>query len=169
MTVDTSDESLIDQTKPYKIVVELEDYPQNDPVETTGTITFVNPCKVPTLFSSSQQTNPAADKYTGVAIVAQLTPFNITPLTCTVTYTCTNVVRKDSTATQMTCSDFTFDPITSQLSLTANSADYESGKFKPGVFVVTITGTADGSDGPLTQTVDIEFTLADPCDPPASV
>ena len=65
----------------------------------------------------------------------------------------------------MTCSDFTFDQSSNQLSLTATSDDYNNEKYKPGVFKVTITGTA----GSLTQTAVIEFTLLDPCDPPVPV
>ena len=51
------------------------------------------------------------------------------------------------------------------MSLIATSDDYINETYKPGVFKVTITGTA----GSLTQTAVIEFTLSDPCDPPLSI
>lgn len=47
--------------------------------------------------------------------------------------------------------------------------DYIDNVYTPGVYVVTITGTADDSDGPQTKDTTVEITLLDPCDPPTSV
>jgi hypothetical protein len=57
----------------------------------------------------------------------------------------------------MVCSDLTFDGIYNdeesdgKLSITVSAQDYIDNVFTPGVYVVTITGTAVGSDGPLTK------------------
>ena len=91
------------------------------------------------------------------------------------TYTCASVARKDGQSTSMTCSDFNIDGSFNgdnsdgQLSLTVDEDDYVNNVFVPGVFVVTVTGTADASDGPQSKDATIEFTLKDPCDPPVSV
>ena len=67
----------------------------------------------------------------------------------------------------MTCSDYTVS--NGEISLTATENDYVNNVFRPGVFVVTITGTAVESNGSQSQDATIEFTLKDPCDPPVSV
>jgi hypothetical protein len=174
-TVESTDGSLIGQTKPYTIKAELENYPQAGSVQSSGTIEFINPCKIPTTFTTTEQSNPAGDKFTGSQILAQLNQFVITPARCTVSYACSSVVRKDGESTSMSCSDFNFDgifnnePTDGKLTITATQDDYINDVYTPGVYVVTIAGTADGSNGPQTKTTTIEITLLDPCDPPTSV
>jgi hypothetical protein len=70
----------------------------------------------------------------------------------------------------MSCSDFSITN-NEEVSITVTDAKYTEtdNGFAPGVYVVTITGTANGSDGPLSKTTTIEITLVDPCDPPTSV
>jgi hypothetical protein len=98
-----------------------------------------------------------------------LNPFDIIPAACTVSYTCTSVARKDGGATQMTCDNF--ELIDGKLTITPTEQDYTDSDsiITPGVYVVTITGTADESEGPVSKDATVEITLLDPCDPPNSV
>ena len=104
-----------------------------------------------------------------------MNPFTITPPRCTVTYTCTSVVRKDGENTTMGCNEFSFDgqynnqATDGKLSITVTENNYKNNDYSPGVFEVTITGSVVGSDGPQTYDSTIEITLLDPCDPPISV
>jgi len=47
----------------------------------------------------------------------------------------------------------------------ANYADYLNGRYPPGEYFVTFTGTALGNSQ-YTHTVEVKMTLSDPCDPP---
>ena len=54
----------------------------------------------------------------------------------------------------------TFDP---------SSTDYTNAVYPPGLYRVTITGTAIGSTNNLQETATFEFELKDVCDPPTSL
>ena len=68
---------------------------------------------------------------------------------------CTNVVRVDGAASKISISDFDFDgnfdmqPTDGILTFNADSNDYVSDTYPPGVYTVTITGTASGSTAQL--------------------
>lgn len=64
---------------------------------------------------------------------------------------------------------FNGDASDGKFTFRASSNDYRSGDLAPGVYVVEIEGTVDGSNGLAKQTATIEITLLDPCDPPRSV
>ena len=70
------------------------------------------------------------------------------------------------------CSDITFDGTIDgstddgQLVIVATEDDYTSGDITPGTYIIEITGTADESTGPVTETTTIKITFTDPCDPP---
>lgn len=57
---------------------------------------------------------------------------------------------------------------TCKIGFSPTPANYEAGDFKPGVFVVAVCGTVQGSDPTLTKCTEVEVTLIDPCDPPTS-
>jgi hypothetical protein len=114
-TVETSDTNLIGQIVPYSVIATLVNYPVNQyseapSAENGANILFNNPCATPISYAASTQTDAEkSDKYTGTPIVFQLNPFDIDPVGCRVTYTCTSVTDVDGIATPISCSDFTFD------------------------------------------------------------
>ena len=75
----------------------------------------------------------------------------------------------------ITCSDLTFDGVfdgqatDGKLTFSADSQDYIDETYVPGVYEVTITGTAVGSSPLQEKSATFLLTLLDPCDPPASV
>ena len=90
-----------------------------------------------------------SDNFSGSPIAINLTPFTITPLRCKVSYACTGVAKEGSATSSIDCDSLTFDGGVNdddlELSFTASSTEYENGDFTPGVYTITITGTADGS------------------------
>lgn len=112
------------------------------------------------------QNNPSPNRYDGANIVFVLTPFNITPSRCRISYACTNVDYSE-TAQGMQCSDFN-DGLNLDATLTISFTiqDYLT-DVPPQVYTVTITGTATKSG--LTQTTTFAITLEDICDPPVIV
>ena len=72
----------------------------------------------------------------------------------------------------ITCADFTFDGVIDGtesdgvLIFTPSLVDYQSGKYEPGDYEVTISGTPDKVTDGRTETVKITITLIDPCDSP---
>ena len=75
----------------------------------------------------------------------------------------------------ISCSDLTFDGVfddqatDGKLTFSADSQDYIDETYKPGVYEVTITGTAVGSSPLQEKPATFLLTLLDPCDPPISV
>ena len=113
-TVDSDDETLFGQTKPYGLEATLASYP---PATFTGAtsqsltknIQFDSPCDDPFTFEATTQTDPSPYAYTGI-LTFQLTPFTITPSVCDVAYACQSVTRTDSVVpVALTCGDFSFD------------------------------------------------------------
>jgi len=144
----------------------------------TADVEFDNPCHDPFVFESTAQTDPTQTAYSDTPIVLDLTKFTISPERCKIAYTCTNVVREDTAASDIACSDlistglFLDETATSgTLSLLAKESDYENLVYAPGVYIVTITGTASNSQNSAkkTRTATFKITLVDPCDPPASL
>ena len=86
----------------YQVVASLANYQSSATASTVtaeGDITFKDPCVDTFGFSSTSQTNPASDNYSGNNIVFTLTPFTLDPSDlCTVTYSCKSVsnVSNDS-------------------------------------------------------------------------
>ena len=62
-------------------------------------------------------------------------------------------MKLGSATSSIDCDSLTFDGSIDdnnlELIFTASSTDYENGTFTPGVYTVTITGTADGSASPV--------------------
>ena len=99
-TAYSDDGDLILQILPYSVEAEFSEYPKssNPTVSTavaTADVEFDNPCWYPFDFKATQQTNPAADSFSGENIVFTQTPFTMDPPRCKVTYECTSVVRVD--------------------------------------------------------------------------
>ena len=124
---------------------------------------------------STSQNNPDPDNFSGNEIQFDLTKFTIVPSICPVTYTCTNVVEGDGgTISSVECDDFSFDGVfdgdatDGVLTFTASENDYITGNYRPGIYEVTITGTADGSNPLVSTTTTFTIELLDPCDPPES-
>ena len=73
------------------------------------------------------------------------------PQRCQVTYQCSSVEREDTTPSSISCSNLVFDGVFDNqssdgiLTFTASSDDYINDIYTPGVYIVTITGTAVGS------------------------
>lgn len=94
------------------------------------------------------------DYFTGEDIVFNLQKFNINPAKCKVEYTCTDVSPKGIGSP--VCSDFVYDwdfngvdengQTDGKLVFAASKEDYDSGKFVPGVYTVTVNGRAIKSD-----------------------
>ena len=138
-----------------------------------------DPCDGATL-TTTTQTSPASDAYTGNDIIYTLTPFTIAPSTCSVAYTCDSVVRQDGEDASypdslLNCDYFEKNGLfnddasgtASTLIGVAIESFYKNGSAPPGVYVVTIKGKAvnlaeDGEEKTETFTV----TLVDPCNPP---
>ena len=97
------------------------------------------------------------------------------PQICEVTYQCTSVEREDTDPSSISCSNLVFDgvfdnqPSDGILTFTASSDDYINNIYTPGVYIVTITGIADGSQPLQEKTATFKITLIDPCDPPVSI
>ena len=163
-TADSEDGNLLtDPEQPYSIEVEfltypLSTYPTVDTASAASTIEFINPCLKPFKFEPREQTNPSHDEFTGEDIVFTLTEFELTPARCEASYRCTSVERLDQAASSLSCSDLTFDGVfdgqdtDGTLTFSADSQDYINDTFTPGVYTVTITGTAVGSSPLLEQT-----------------
>ena len=114
-TVETNDSDLVGKIVPYSVIATLVNYPVNQyseapSAENGANILFNNPCAIPASYAASTQTDAEKnDKYTGTPVVFQLNPFDIDPVGCRVTYTCTSVTDVDGITTPILCSDFTFD------------------------------------------------------------
>ena len=137
---------------------------------------FDNPCNVPaSLFASTQTDADKTDKFSGIPVTFKLTPFDIDPAQCRVTYACTSVTDVNGQATPMDCSKFTFDgdfdgqSTDGKLSITITSDDYKNNVYPTGEYFITITGTAINSDAQQSETTIFKLTLVDPCDPPVSL
>ena len=141
----------------------------------SSTIEFVDPCENPFTFTSTTQTNPPADKYTGNAIIYNLTPFAITPGYCEISYACDSITRSDGSTSRITCSDLTAGVLFGgsgtggSLTYSIDSTQYQSGNYPPGPYTVTIRGTAINSNPSNSRTTTFTFILVDPCSPPHSV
>ena len=148
---------LIDQ--PYSVEVEFVTYPLSTystvaTASAASTIDFINPCLDPFTFTTTTQTKPTpeSDNFSGQEFVFTLTEFELTPERCEVTYRCTEVKLQGDGASSISCSDLTFDGIfdgqetDGKLTFSADSQDYIDNIYLPGVYEVTITGTAVGSD-----------------------
>jgi hypothetical protein len=105
---------------------------------------------VPTVFSSSNVTD-LDDRYSGFLLEFFIDDFTITPDFCEVSYECTQVKKvTDANADlTMTCDDFDkFGNIggrpfgQNKLEITVTADDYTSGRFPPGNYDITISGTA---------------------------
>ena len=164
---------------PYSVEVEFATYPLTtySTVATSSassTIDFINPCLVPFGLTAEATSSPASNNFSSDVII-QLTEFQVSPARCQVTYTCTGITRKDGTASNIDCSDTTFDGVfddagnDGQLVIPVSEDDYQSGKITPGTYVIEITGTVNGSTGPTSETTKIEVTFTDPCDSPKSI
>ena len=118
------------------------------------------------------------DNYSGFAMRFEFDDFDIIPSQCEVAYECTSVKYENDALPNrsMKCSDFElFGKIgggfgTNALEITIDRDRYDnpdpSQNFAPGNYDVTITGTAVGSNGPLTAVTTFRIRLIDPCDPP---
>lgn len=143
---------------------------------TEADIEFNNPCWYPFDFQSAAQTSPAADKYSDTTLVVTLNKFMIDPPRCKVAYECSNVERVDGTESKITCADILADGtfnsneqlLDGTFSFVADYNDYLSGKYPPGVYTVTIKGTASKSIDQVNLSTTFTITLLDPCDPPQS-
>ena len=97
------------------------------------------------------------------------------PSRCKVSYECTSVVRVDGFESKIKCEDFDFDGLYDGgssdgiLTFVADSNDYESMNYPPGVYTVTITGTAIKSINEIKETATFTLNILDPCDPPTSL
>ena len=171
---------LIGETRPYSVTATFQSYKPTDfanvsTATASGIISFIDPCLNPFSLTPRVTANPAADNFSGNAIIVQVLEFQVSPSRCEVTYTCTDIKRKDGTTSNIDCSDITYDGKfddvgnDGQLVISANGDDYESGKVTPGTYVIEITGSVNGSTGPTMDTTTIEITFADPCDPPVSI
>ena len=75
----------------------------------------------------------------------------------------------------ITCADFTFDGFIDGtesdgvLVFRPSTADYLSGRYEPGEYEVTITGTPYKATDGRSDSAKFTITLLDPCDPPVSI
>ncbi len=171
---------MIGKTHNFSVVATLTSYPPNDyptvtSVTRTGVITFLDPCIDPILASTAQN-GPAADKYTGSAITYTLNPFTITPAFCEISYSCDSVARQDGATSNIGCSDLTSAGTLfgktgagGSLAYSFDSTKYLTENYAPGIYVVTVRGTAVKSDPSISDTATYTFTLVDPCSPPTSL
>ena len=130
----------------------------------------------PFTFTSTTQTNPASDKYTGNDITFTLTPFTITPDYCDISYACDSITFENGATSSITCSDlipagglFGLAGAGGSLTYSIDTTKYLSENYPPGTYTVTVEGTGDHSDPPQARTATFTFTLVDPCNPPDSV
>ena len=135
-TVETSDTNLIGKIVPYSVKATFVNYPVSQYIDTSvaesgANILFNNPCDIPVSFNASTQSdNEKSDNYSGTPVVFQITPFDIDPVGCRVTYECTSVKDINGNTTPITCSDFTLDgdfdgqATDGQLSITIASDKY---------------------------------------------
>lgn len=118
-TIDTDDEDLVGETKPYTLEATLKEYRLNvhptAPHQTnTKNIVFNNPCLDPFSFgASAQDPAPPTNRYDG-DVKWTLKPFNIAPTICEINYECVEIKRTDGVAnTFLNCDspDLDFDGI----------------------------------------------------------
>ena len=171
---------LIGTTKPYSVTAQFQNYSPSDfggvsTATASGIINFIDPCLSSVSLTPRVTSYPAPDNFSGNAIIVQVVEFQVVPSRCQVTYTCTEISRKDGSTSNIDCNDVTFDGVIDgsntdgQLVVTATGDDYESGKITPGTYVIEITGTVNGSTGPTSDTTTVEVTFTDPCDSPVSI
>ena len=176
-TVETADPAFEELVKEYGARAEFEDYPTADYSTVTSVVSkaniyFDDPCENPSAFNAVSQTSPLTDNYAGQGVESQLIEFEITPNGCKIDYSCTNVKPQDIAQADgiPTCDDFFFDGIMNDDGTDGNFRfvptrdDYISGKFKPGTYIVEISGTTAVSQE--TEKANISIVLEDPCDPP---
>ena len=90
-----------------------------------------------------------------------------------IAYECSSVTRLAGGVSTISCDSFEkiglFNGEDSDgiLKFVATKEDYISGKYVPGQYEVTITGTA--VESPDTATATFVLTLIDPCDPPDNI
>ena len=139
----------------------------------SSTIDFINPCLAPFTFVPKDQTDPAPDNFSGSTITFTLAEFELTPSRCEMEYTCTGVERTDGDVSKIACSNLggILNGVISngQLTISADSDDYQNGTFTPGQYEVSIKGSAKGSSPLQEATKTFIIALVDPCDPPISV
>ena len=168
---------LIGGSKPYSVVATFTSY---DPsvftgaptAQASGIINFNDPCVQPFDLTPRVTASPTSDNFSGQPITVQVLEFQVSPARCSVTYTCSEITRKDGSASNISCTDVTYDGDfdgngnDGELVITASESDYTSGKITPGTYVIEITGTVDGSSGPASDKTTVEVTFTDPCDAP---
>ena len=88
---------------------------------------------------------------------------------CEVKYECGSIVRvdKDPLYDTLTC-DIDFFKEGNNIYFLANHEDYRKQRFAPGVYEVTMTGSAV-SDPTLSHQVSVYMELKDICDPPTTL
>ena len=136
---------------------EFTEYPKTaNPTVSTATATadveFDNPCWYPFEFLATSQTNPGSDSYTGNNIVLSLTKFTIDPPRCKIVYECTSVVRSDGADSDISCDNLQKTGLfgdetaaSGTLVFSTDLTDYKNQVYAPGVYVITIRGTATRS------------------------
>lgn len=172
-TAESIDKDLVASQGTFKLVVELTDYRKADfpgasSKTAEGELNFGNGCFEPEEFLATVQTNMESDKFSGTTRIFTLNPFTIVPVECKITYACTNVVQEGNAQSSIGCSDLIGDlNVDRQLAFTATRENYINSDYEPGLYTVTLTGTAVKSG--LQHSVTFTIRLDDPCDPPQSI
>ena len=114
-TADTDDDTLIGTMPDYGVTATFDNYPPGAefPIVSTSKngadVEFDEPCLDPFSYSSTAQTDPAPDSFSGDDIIFNLNRFLIEPTKCKITYNCESVSPVGVGAP--TCGDFTFDGV----------------------------------------------------------
>ena len=114
-SITSTNGDLIGNDKSYSVNAQLLNY---DPstytgvsiAKASGIINFINPCLVPFGLTAEATSSPASNNFSSDVII-QLTEFQVSPARCQVTYTCTDITRKDGTTSNIDCSDTTFEGV----------------------------------------------------------
>ena len=187
--VESDDTNLIDTTVPYKITVELENWPTAQhpdapSLEVTKDVIYLSACPLSTGFGASTQNVADNGEYDNVEKTLTFVPHTLTPDYCQVDYTCDEVKAPVptfgdcvSSGNKFTCdaltNDFTcqsLDGSDCSIKYTLDPADYENGCIPPGgPYEVCIEGCNPAALTETCEIVCIPITIEDPCDPPTSV
>lgn len=159
-TADSIDEALVGTVKDYGLTAEFVEYPKStypsvSQSSANSKLNFGSSCNVATLLATSQINITPSNAYDGQPMVFTLSPFQVDPPICLVTYECISIVGAEASPVTPTCSSFSgnLNDVSRQLTTSFNKSDYAN--VRPQVYTVTIRGTATKSGA----TADATFTF----------
>ena len=184
--VETDDTNLIGTKVPYKITVELENwptatYPSAPTLSEQKDVIYVSACANVLEFTAGRQAEGQEISYDTVGNELQIVPHTIKPDYCKVEYECssvtgptptfgdslTNLIDCNSITTDLTCEEENLSDC--DIKIPIDPSKYPDGGVPPGEYCVTISGCNPAALVEQCEDTTICVTLVDPCDPPQTL